>query len=95
MIKLSVRRTASILKHHNNNIRFFSTTKIMASATEAPWHAAFPKPKAQAEFISREDTLALFSSAKPGKDFILVDVRRTDFEVCYMRARGPAIRFSF
>ncbi|KAI5785143.1 Rhodanese-like domain-containing protein [Pyronema domesticum] len=52
----------------------------MASATEAPWHAAFPKPKAQAEFISREDTLALFSSAKPGKDFILVDVRRTDFE---------------
>ncbi|KAI5812980.1 Rhodanese-like domain-containing protein [Pyronema omphalodes] len=52
----------------------------MASATEASWHAAFPKPQAQAEFISREETLALFSSAKPGKDFILVDVRRTDFE---------------
>jgi len=54
-------------------------SKIMASEQQ-PWHAAFPKPTSPA-FISREDTLALFSTKTPGKDFILIDVRRTDFEV--------------
>ena len=58
-----------------------STFRKMASAApEQPWHAAFPAPTSMAQFISREETLSLFSKQIPGKDFILVDVRRTDFE---------------
>ncbi|KAF8246208.1 hypothetical protein K440DRAFT_651180 [Wilcoxina mikolae CBS 423.85] len=50
------------------------------ASEQQPWHAAFPKPMSPPAFISREDTLTLFSTKTPGKDFILVDVRRTDFE---------------
>ena len=52
------------------------------ATTEEPWHAAFPKPVSLPAFISREETLALFDTQVPGRDFILVDTRRTDFEVC-------------
>lgn len=47
----------------------------------APWHAAFPAPVSKATFVTREETRKLFEAKTAGKDFILVDVRRTDFEV--------------
>jgi len=50
------------------------------ATTEKPWHEAFPKPVSVPAFISREETLALFGTQVPGRDFILVDTRRTDFE---------------
>jgi arsenical-resistance protein 2 len=53
------------------------------STEQQPWHAAFPAPVSKAAFVTREETLQLFSSKTPGKDFILVDVRRTDFEVVH------------
>ncbi|KAI5849244.1 Rhodanese-like domain-containing protein [Tricharina praecox] len=46
----------------------------------APWHAAFPAPVSKATFVTREETRKLFEAKTAGKDFILVDVRRTDFE---------------
>lgn len=49
---------------------------------EAPWHAAFPPPKTAVSTISRSDFLGLIKAGKkPGKDFILVDLRRNDHEV--------------
>ena len=49
---------------------------------EKPWHAAFPKPSSTASLISREELLGLMKEGKiAGKDFVLVDLRRTDFEV--------------
>jgi len=48
----------------------------------APWYAAFPPPVSKPDFITREETRKLFETKTVGKDFILVDVRRTDFEVC-------------
>ncbi len=48
-----------------------------------PWHAAFPKPKNSApESITRSELLEkLRHSQQPGRDFLLIDLRRTDHEV--------------
>lgn len=54
------------------------------ATTEKPWHEAFPKPVSVPAFISREETLALFGTQVAGRDFILVDTRRTDFEACLL-----------
>ncbi|PVH68964.1 hypothetical protein DL98DRAFT_440056 [Cadophora sp. DSE1049] len=48
---------------------------------EKPWHAAYQAPKTTAAVITREDLLSWMSEGKvAGKDFVLVDLRRTDFE---------------
>lgn len=60
--------------------------------TEAPWHAAFPTPRsAQPGWITRETLLGkLKHDAGNGvaKRFLLVDLRRTDYEV-----RTPGLPF--
>lgn len=49
----------------------------------SPWHAAYPAPKATPSALPRQELLQWFREGKQaGKDFVLVDVRRTDFEVC-------------
>jgi len=57
----------------------------MASKTESPWYAAYPIPRTrEPDSISRQELLQLFQDGmEPGKDFALIDLRRTDFEVCY------------
>lgn len=56
-----------------------AATKI---AAEIPWHAAFPAPRNVAHSISREELLQLIRGGKQaGKDFVLVDLRRADYEV--------------
>lgn len=55
----------------------------------APWYAAFPEPKTSPiGWIPREEVLAMLKddSLVPGKDYVLVDLRRTDFEVRPSRA---------
>ena len=55
------------------------TPKVEA---EKPWHAAYPAPKTIASAISRETLLSWMLEGKvAGKDFVLVDLRRTDYEV--------------
>lgn len=53
--------------------------------TERPWHAEFPNPNSTAGSISREELLQLLrdDSKVPGRDFLSIDVRRTDFEVVH------------
>ncbi|CAK7207019.1 hypothetical protein SEUCBS139899_009827 [Sporothrix eucalyptigena] len=48
---------------------------------DAPWHAAYPDPKSDVVFISREEILALINDSAhvAGKDYILVDLRRNDY----------------
>lgn len=49
---------------------------------EAPWHTAYPAPKSKAVEISQYELLAMLGGGKePGKDFILVDLRRNDHTV--------------
>ncbi|KAJ5678671.1 Rhodanese-like domain-containing protein [Penicillium macrosclerotiorum] len=48
---------------------------------EAPWYDAYPAPESVAPSLPRHELLEWFQAGrKPGQDFVLVDVRRTDFE---------------
>ena len=49
--------------------------------TEQPWHAAYPEPRSEPGSISREQVLTLLKSDKsPGEVYVLVDLRRNDYE---------------
>ncbi|KAK9491042.1 Rhodanese-like domain-containing protein [Lipomyces doorenjongii] len=51
------------------------------SQIEAPWHAAYPEARTTAASITRLELLKWFRAGKvPGRDFVLVDLRRTDHE---------------
>ncbi|PYH67963.1 putative arsenate reductase (Arc2) [Aspergillus vadensis CBS 113365] len=53
----------------------------MMSTDTVPWHAAYPAPRSTAIGIHRKEVLGWFRSGRqPGRDFLLVDLRRTDFE---------------
>ncbi|KAJ6155085.1 hypothetical protein N7470_005651 [Penicillium chermesinum] len=45
-----------------------------------PWHAAYPTPQIKAPSVSREEVLQWLRDGKAGEDFVLVDLRRNDFE---------------
>ncbi|GAP90864.1 putative arsenate reductase [Rosellinia necatrix] len=50
-------------------------------ASEQPWHAAFPAPRTtQPEAFTREEVLDKLRTGGVGRDFVLVDVRRNDYE---------------
>ena len=51
---------------------------------EAPWYAAYPAPKSVPDSLSASDFFQWLQQGKrAGKDFILVDLRRTDCEVSF------------
>ena len=60
-----------------------STKADPKTPTPAPWYAAFPEPKTTAATIPRDEVLKMLKdeSLTPGKDYVLVDLRRNDFEV--------------
>jgi arsenical-resistance protein 2 len=49
--------------------------------TTPDWHAAFPNPEAKPASVSPYDLATLIREKEIMKDYIVVDVRRTDFEV--------------
>lgn len=52
-----------------------------------PWHEAYPAPKSEVDALPRHELLRWLREGKlAGRDFVLVDVRRNDFEVlAFMR----------
>jgi hypothetical protein len=51
-----------------------------------PWYAAYPAQRNSASWITKETLLSWMDKGRiAGKDFILVDLRRTDFEVSLPR----------
>ena len=51
---------------------------------EPQWHTAFPQPRAQAPEITADEVMKLFDDmdiTPELRPFLLVDVRRTDWEV--------------
>jgi hypothetical protein len=63
----------------------FQHAHFIMSNTEAPkepaWHEHLPAPKNTApDAITRQDLLAWFSKNPSPKDFVLVDLRRTDYQ---------------
>lgn len=67
------------------------STTIFEMASETPtkepsWHARFPSPRNQnPDSITRDELLAWFSKQPTVKDFVLVDLRRTDYQVRILR----------
>jgi arsenical-resistance protein 2 len=56
----------------------------MAETKPDQWWTAFPEPKAKVPEISADEVMKKFDDMdiKPGhREFLLVDVRRTDWEV--------------
>ena len=50
--------------------------------SESPWYAAYPAPTVAASVITRETVMSWMRAGRlPGKDFVLVDLRRADYEV--------------
>jgi hypothetical protein len=79
-LQIPAYRRTTILKIQT--FRKMSSTKNDQVVQEAPWHAAYPAPKSVAVGISQSDLLAMMEDGKePGKDFILVDLRRNDHAV--------------
>ena len=57
-----------------------------ATISEQPWYAAYPKARSEPEPVSRSKVLGLLKQGKEGDRFVLVDLRRTDYEVRPRRA---------
>lgn len=60
-----------------------STTNMTepSSAPETQWHAVFPTPPFDTPRMSVETLAEMITQKVIGVDYIVVDVRRTDFEV--------------
>lgn len=55
---------------------------------EKPWYADYPEAKLHAEPIAREEVLRLLKSGTDSRaPFVLVDLRRTDYEVALSPGR--------
>ncbi|KAH8155734.1 uncharacterized protein LAJ45_00744 [Morchella importuna] len=54
----------------------------MSVPEQKPWHASYPKPVSTAVFLPQETVLEWMESSEkvPGRDFVLVDLRRMDHE---------------
>jgi arsenical-resistance protein 2 len=51
-----------------------------------PWYAAYPIQRNAASWVTKQTLLSWMEKGKvAGKDFILVDLRRADFEVSVFR----------
>jgi arsenical-resistance protein 2 len=60
----------------------------------APWHAAYPNPRSTPETISRSEVLERLKRGElPGRDILLVDLRRNDHEVRRIPASGTRLIF--
>ncbi|KAG8986435.1 hypothetical protein FRB90_003999, partial [Tulasnella sp. 427] len=63
------------------------TSTTTTSTTTAPWYAIFPDPLSTPQAITPEGlaTLLRHNAVTLGKDFLIIDVRRVDFEVACIR----------
>lgn len=85
----SIDENLSPLLNHSRYLQNTGVASLAASImagqdsnTPPPWQAAYPVPKTTASSISKQDVLQfLEAGAIPGKDILLVDLRRSDHEV--------------
>jgi hypothetical protein len=61
------------------SLPFLHATRNIMTDQEQPWYAAYPQAKSSPEAISRSDVLRLLKQSN--KAIVLVDLRRTDYEV--------------
>ena len=81
----------SILRHFTParpswRILLMTSTIQGSAAVPLPWHAAYPAPNVEAPSVTRQSVLEMLRDGNnvAGKDFVLVDLRRSDHEVCFV-----------
>lgn len=58
-----------------------TSASAINGVAEQPWYAAYPEARSEPKSITRQQVLQLLKSdTAPGKSFVLVDLRRTDYE---------------
>ena len=59
------------------------TAQVPSSTTvsEEPWYAAYPQAQSKPEPIIRSEVLELLKQGEEREKLVLVDLRRTDYEV--------------
>ena len=59
---------------------------------EKPWHANFPTPKSELRSLSPDEVASMMQDEQKvaGRDYVVVDVRRTDFAVPILIHRPPS-----
>jgi len=55
------------------------------ASSNAPWHSAFPTPSFDSPRISVDDLVELIKTKKAGVDYVVVDLRRSDFEGAFIK----------
>jgi hypothetical protein len=59
----------------------FNMTAQAPPPAELPWYASDPEARSKPASISRSEVLELLQTGKDDDKFVLVDLRRTDYEV--------------
>ena len=72
----------NILKPNKLSLPSSRAARSTMTEQEQPWYAAYPQAKSNPEPISRSEVLQLLKQSKEERNFVLVDLRRTDHEVC-------------
>src|SRR5207249_7336453 len=70
-----------------------SDLKMDSAPSEQPatvWYAKYPVPKLEGTKVSKDELLSWLKDDKMSGQFLLVDLRRTDYEVCGMAQIGRA-----
>lgn len=65
-----------------------ATAPDLSNKTSPPWYAAYPAPRhLQPGCVTREELLWMLKGGAnvAGRDFLLVDLRRADYEVRFLR----------
>lgn len=77
-----------------------STSTTTTSKPEENWWAAFPAPRAKSAELTADELYQMFDDmdiTNEPRDFLLVDVRRVDWEVCFLLIflLNPSLSFSW
>jgi hypothetical protein len=75
--------------------RFQTMATASVTGPPPPWHAAYPAPRNTPATIRREDVLDMIkqSAETSSRDYVLIDLRRNDHEVCTIEHRlSPPFR---
>ncbi|KAG8934933.1 hypothetical protein FRC02_008915 [Tulasnella sp. 418] len=63
-----------------NETSKYPVTEVPA-CVQLPWHAVFPAPRSTPAYATAADLASMVRNLTAGKDYVIVDVRRADFEV--------------
>ncbi|KAG8967333.1 hypothetical protein FRC03_010178 [Tulasnella sp. 419] len=67
-----------------NETSKYPVTEVPA-CVQLPWHAVFPAPRSTPAYATAADLASMVRNLTAGKDYVIVDVRRADFEDAFIK----------